>query len=256
VLDLHCHVLPGIDDGPRSLDESVALCRAAQREGTRTLVATPHVNGDYPDVTAAVILDQTAAVNRALRDAGVDVTVLRGAEVALSRVGELGDLELKQLSLAGGPYVLLELPWTSAPSGAMAALRAFASRGYGVLLAHPERSPMLQRDEALVDELVRSGALCCLDVGSLGERAERQTRSMAWRLLSGGLAHAIASDCHDPVRRPPRLASVLEQAGLSAAQIDYFVREAPKAILSGEELSAPPRVEDRRRRGWLGRRRG
>jgi protein-tyrosine phosphatase len=253
VIDLHCHILPGVDDGPRSLEEAIALCRVAERDGTRTLVATPHVNGDYPGVTPAVIVEQAAAVNRALRGAGVDVSVLTGAEVALSRAGELSNVELDLLALGGGSYVLLELPWTSAASGALGALLAFAGRGYGIVLAHPERSPMLQRDEGLVAELVQSGALCCLDVGSLTERSDRQTRAMAWKLLANGLVHAIASDCHDADRRPPRLGSVLERAGLSPEEIDYFTRRGPEAILAGEEVARPLRVADRHRRRWFRR---
>lgn len=230
------------------------MCRAALRDGTRTLVATPHVNGDYPDVTAAAVVDGAAAVNRALRSARVDVSVQTGAEVALSRVGELSDLELELLSLGNGRYVLLEFPWMSAVSGAMAALRAFAARGYGIVLAHPERTPFLQRDGSLVVDLVRAGVLCCLDVASLSDGAARQTSAMAWKLLSDGLVHAIASDCHDAVRRPPALVSVLEQAGLSASQIDYFTREGPEAILAGEAVAPPPPVQERHRSGWFRRR--
>ena len=255
MVDLHTHILPGLDDGPRTLDEAIAVCRTAFDEGTRTLVATPHVSGDYPQVTAAAIVEAAAEVNRALRSAGLQVSVRTGAELALSRAGELSDQELDLLVLGGGRNVLLELPWTSAASGAIAALRAFAGRGYGIVLAHPERSPLLQRDAALVGELVSSGVLCCLDAGSLSERAGRQTRTMAWRLLSAGLVHAVASDCHDAVRRPPRLGSALERAGLSEAQIEYFTREGPEAILAGELVAPPPPVQDPHRGGWLRRRR-
>jgi protein-tyrosine phosphatase len=254
VIDLHCHVLPALDDGPGTLEESIAMCRAAHREGTRTLVATPHVSSEYPAVTAAAMQNEVLAVNRALSSAGIDLIVRTGAEVALSRVGELSDPELGLLALGGGPYVLLELPWTSAASGAISALRAFAHRGYRIVLAHPERSPMLRRDDDLVPELVESGVLCCLDASSLTPRADRQARSMAWDLLAGRLVHVIASDCHDAVRRPPALGSVLDQAGLSAAQIEYFAAEAPEAILNGASPPPPPAVEARRRR-WLPRRR-
>ena len=255
MVDLHCHVLPDLDDGPRTLEESIALCRAAAADGSHTLVATPHVNGDYPDVNAGAIMEGAATVNRALRAAAIDVVVRTGAEVALSRVGELSDLELDLLSLGGGRYVLLELPWTAARSGTIGALRAFASRGYGIVLAHPERSPMLQRDHLLLADLVRSGMLCCLNAGSLTEHADRRTRSAAWKLLRAGLAHAIASDCHDPVRRPPALASVLERVGLGAEEIDYLTHSTPEAILAGEAVALPPAMEDRHARGWLRRRR-
>lgn len=253
MIDLHCHILPGIDDGPPTLEGSIAICRAAARDGTGTLVATPHVNGDYPGVTAAVMLERAASLNRAVRTAGLELAVRTGAEVALSRVGELPDPELDLLTLGGGRYILLELPWTSATSGPLGALSAFAQRGYGIVLAHPERSPMFQRDGGVVAELVDAGMLCCLDVSSLTDRADRHTRSTAWQLLTGGLVHAIASDCHDAVRRPPRLGSVLERAGLNAEEIDYFIRRGPEAILAGEHVPRPPAPEGPRRRRRLRR---
>jgi protein-tyrosine phosphatase len=251
VVDLHCHVLPGVDDGPRVIESSLALCRAARDDGTRTLVATPHVNPDYPDVTAALIQELVGVVNGALRAEDIDVTVRPGAEVALSRVGELSDLELDQLGLGGHRYLLIELPWTAGAPGSVAALRALAGRGYGIVLAHPERSPIVQSDRALVSGLLDEGMLCCLDAGSLGDAADRRTRATAWELLAGGLAHAIASDCHDAVRRPPRLKSMLEAARLTPDEIDYFAGEAPEAILNGDAVGSPPALGDRRRRHWL-----
>lgn len=250
MIDLHCHVLPGLDDGPSTLEESLDLCRAARDEGTRTLVATPHVNAVYPRVTPAVIQERVDLVNRAARSEGIGLTVVTGAEVALSRVGEMSDAELDLLALGGGRYLLLELPSTSAVSGAAAALGAVASRGYGVVVAHPERSAIAQRDAAVVHRLVQSGVLCCLDAASLTDQADRQTRRTAWELLRRGLVHAIASDSHGAVRRPPELASILNRAGLSVAQIDYFVRAAPEAILNDQAVPPPPEVEDRRSRWW------
>jgi protein-tyrosine phosphatase len=250
VIDLHCHVLPGVDDGPDTLADSIALCRAARRDGTRTVVATPHVNWDYPEVTAAVVHEKVAEVNRALHAAAIEFTVRTGAELALSRAGDMSDRDLRLLCLGGGPYLLLEMPWTSAASGAINALRALAHRGFKIIVAHPERSPMLQHDDALMRELVDSGVLCCLDAGSLNPQAERRARSAAWKLLGAGLAHAIGSDAHDAVRRPPKLASALAEAGLSTAEIDYFANQAPEAIIRGEPLAPAPRPDARRGRTW------
>lgn len=252
VIDLHCHVLSGVDDGPTTLTESIALCRAAGRDGTRTLVATPHINWDYPQVTPAVIHEKVAELNGALRGEALELTVRTGAEVALSRAGELSDRDLRLLCLGGGPYLLLELPWTSAGAGALNAMRALAHRGFRIVVAHPERSPMLQRDAGVVQELVNSGVLYCLDAGSLSRHAERRTRSAAWKLLAAGLAHVVASDCHDPIRRPPELGSALARAGLTVAEIDHLAHAAPEAILNGEP-PAPALAVHRRRRGkWRG----
>lgn len=229
------------------------MCRAAYRDGTRTIVATPHVSGDYPDVSPTVIQAKVAEVNHAVRAAGIELTVRTGAEVALSRVGELSDLDLRLLCLGGGPYLLLELPWTSAVSGALGALRTLARRGVGIVVAHPERSPMVQRDERLARQLVELGVLCCLDAASLAPRADRHTRAAAWKLLGDGLAHVFASDCHDATRRPPELGSALARAGLSAAQIDHFASAAPQAILDGVEPAPAPAIRRRRRGFWRGR---
>lgn len=244
-------MLPDIDDGPSTLEESLALCRAAHQDGTRTLVATPHVNSDYPGVTAPVIHAKAAEVQHALRDASIDLTLRTGAEVALSRAGELSDEDLDLLALGGGSYVLLEFPWVSRAAGAVHALRTLTHRGYGIVLAHPERSPILRRDQTLIGDLVGSGVLCCLDASSLTDRADRRTRAAAWSLLGAGLAHVIASDSHDAVQRPPKLGSTLERVGLNAAQIDYFTRAAPEAVINGESPAPPPAVEGRHHGRWL-----
>jgi protein-tyrosine phosphatase len=252
LIDLHCHVLPGIDDGPPSIEASVELCRAACADGTRTMVATPHLNWEYPDVTAAVIHAGVVAVNEALRAVEIDLTVRPGAEVALSRVAELSDGELGVLRLGGGPYLLVECPWSTGAAGVVNALRVLVDRGYGIVLAHPERSPALQRP-AVLHELVDAGMLCCVSARSLTERGDRRARSVAWELLAGRLAHVIASDSHDTVRRPPQLRSTLARAGLGAAQIEYFTREAPAAIIAGTPLAPPPPVDARRGRLRHGR---
>ncbi len=250
MIDLHCHVLPGIDDGPPKLEDSLSLCRAAHADGIRTIVATPHVSWSYPDVNAAVVDRQVLAVNQALRAAAIELSIEPGAELALSRASELSDDELRSLRLAGGTHVLLELPWTAVGAAVVQALRAVAQRGVAVVLAHPERSPLLQQDLPLVRALVDEGLLCCLNAGSLGEQADRRTRSAARRLLSEGLVHVIASDAHDARRRPPELRSALERAGLDAGEIDYFTTVAPEAIIHGAQVPPPPRVATRARHRW------
>lgn len=224
------------------------MCRAAQADGTRTIVATPHVSWSYPDVNADVIARQVLAVNQALRAATIDVSIQPGAELALSRASELTDEELRSLCLNGGRYVLLELPWTEVGTGVLRVLETVAQRGVGIVLAHPERSPLLQSDRALVRALVERGLKCCLNAGSLGEHAGRRTRSAAWALLAEGLVHVVASDAHDTSRRPPDLRSALDRASLSAAEIDYFTEVAPEAIVEGAEVPPPPRVQRARRR--------
>src|SRR5271154_4516392 len=116
VIDLHCHVLPGIDDGPESIEGSVALARAAAAAGTRTIVATPHVNARYRN-DAATIARLTAELNRSLQAEGVPVNVLAGAEIAITSVVEIDRPQLDGLTLGGGGWLLMEPPFTPIATG-------------------------------------------------------------------------------------------------------------------------------------------
>lgn len=239
-----------MDDGPETVERSLALCRAGYAAGTRTIVATPHVNWDYPAVQAATIHERVAEMNRALSAAAIDVRVRSGAEVALSKVAELTDLELRMLRLGAGPFVLVELPNNSGAVGLQNALRVLSDRGHRIVIAHPERCETLVRHLELVRALVEEGILCCVTARTLTGHAGRTARAFAWELLDAQLVHVIASDAHDALRRPPDLAAELDRAGLGPGQIDYFTREMPLAIIEGRPLSVPPVVTQRRRR-WL-----
>jgi protein-tyrosine phosphatase len=247
LIDLHFHALPHIDDGPPSLEDALELLAAAAAEGTAVVVATPHINFAYPDVDADTVQTGVQELRAALQRAGIAIELRAGAEVALVRAIELSDDELRRLTLGDGPTMLLELPWRAAGAGMAAAVARVADRGFGVLLAHPERTPLLRDDEALVRALVDGGARCCLNAASLTDRAGRETRHAARRLLAAGLVHVIASDAHDTAGRRPELSSSLQAAGLSPGQIAYFTEDAPQAILDGLDPGPPPSVGGRRR---------
>src|SRR5271163_1297670 len=116
MIDLHCHVLPGIDDGPRTLEESLALARAAADGGVHEIVATPHVSWDHPN-EAADIAQRVDALNGHLRDAGIEVRVRPGAELAFTRIADIPEEELAALTLGGGPWLLVEPPFTPSVVG-------------------------------------------------------------------------------------------------------------------------------------------
>jgi protein-tyrosine phosphatase len=244
VIDLHCHALPGIDDGPATLDEAVALGRGQEEAGVRTVVATPHVDWDWPDNDAARIAELVPRVNAALRDAGIAVEILRGAEVALTRAVDLDDVELAALRLGGGPWLLVEPPLRPAPpAGVTAALSALAARGHRILIAHPERCPAFQRDPDALVGLVAGGMRCSVTATALTGRFGREPQRFANELLAAGLVHDVASDAHGPRhRRPPGLASPLRQAGLAAEEIDWYCESAPRALLGGSPLPPRPTV--------------
>jgi protein-tyrosine phosphatase len=255
VIDLHCHVLPGVDDGPQTLSDSLELCRAAVVAGTRTIVATPHVSWDWPGVTSQVIAEGVERVNDAVRAEGIDLEVRPGAEIAMTRASDLSDEELSALRLGGGPYLLVECPYSSASASFAALLTDIADRGHRIVLAHPERCPAFQRDPALLQSFVEAGMLTSLTASAFTGRFGRDVGRFARRLLEGGFVHDIASDGHGAgMGRPPSIGPELEQAGLGA-RADWHARAVPLAILDGTPLPpAPPPPAPRKRTLGLFRR--
>jgi protein-tyrosine phosphatase len=242
VIDLHCHVLPGIDDGPATIEASVALARAASLAGTRTLVATPHVNWRYHN-TAETIGRAVAELNRRLQADSVPVEVLAGAEIAMTLIADIDPDELARLTLAGGGWLLVEPPFTPAASGLDTILIELQRQGHRILLAHPERCPAFQRAPDVLGQLIRGGILASITAGSLAGTFGETARRFGTSLLREGLAHNVASDAHDVVGRGPGISSEIAQAGLAPLS-DWLTETVPAAIVAGEPaIPARPAVE-------------
>jgi protein-tyrosine phosphatase len=247
VIDLHTHVLPGIDDGPETIEGSLALARAAAADGTRVMVATPHVSWHHHN-NAGTIARLTAELNERLSAEGIALEVRSGAEVAMTRVEDIESEELERLRLGGGRWLLLEPPFTPIVTGLDGVVAALQGAGHRVLLAHPERCPALHREPRIVESLVRGGVLTSVTAGSLAGRFGGQVRRFARHLLEQGLVHNVASDAHDAVRRPPCMSADLAEAGF-ADLAGWLTQAVPAAILGGEEIPErpqPPTLSERR----------
>lgn len=256
MIDLHCHALPGIDDGPETIEGSLALMRAARAVGIDTVVATPHVNSRTPN-DADTIAALTAELNDHLARELIDVKVLPGAEVAISHLAELDPAELSRLTLGGGGWVLIEPPFTPVATGIEALVIGLLRQGHRVVLAHPERCPALQRDREVVPRLADAGVLMSITAGSLAGRFGGQVRHYALELARAGLIHNVTSDAHDVNKRRPGLLEEIEQARLTPLA-DWLTQAVPAAILSGAEIPEPPaaafKSAGRHRRRWYQRR--
>ncbi|MEZ0285148.1 MAG: CpsB/CapC family capsule biosynthesis tyrosine phosphatase, partial [Thermoleophilia bacterium] len=165
MIDLHAHLLPGLDDGPASLAASVEMARAAHEAGIGTVVCTPHMSERYPTEPGAVV-EAVRLLAEALEAAGVALEVVPGAEIALPHVARIDDDELRQASLGGGGRcLLLEMPFQGWPLTLPALLADLEIRGYGVIIAHPERAEAIQRAPDRMRDLVGRGALVQLTAG-------------------------------------------------------------------------------------------
>jgi protein-tyrosine phosphatase len=253
MIDLHTHVLPGIDDGPETIEGSVALARAAAAAGIRTLVATPHVSWHYPN-DADTIAPLVAQVNGRLAEEQVEIEVLTGGEIAMTRLAALEPHQLSRLGLGGGEWLLVEPPFTPVATGLDALIMDLLHSGRRVLLAHPERCPALHRDPDMLRALVGAGVLTSITAGSLVGRFGGEVRRFALDLAREGLVHNVASDAHDTTRRPPGIADELDRAGLGPIS-EWLTEGVPGAIIRDEEI--PPRpavelpgIESTRRAAW------
>lgn len=259
MIDLHSHVLPGIDDGPETIEGSLALGRAAAAAGTRTIVATPHVSWRYRN-SPEVIAEGLANVQRRFAEEDVDLELRGGAELAMTRVGAVAPEELRRLSLNGGPWLLVEPPFTPVASNVEATVAELQLAGHRVLLAHPERCPIFHRHPEMLESLVREGALTSLTAGSLVGEFGETVRRFALELVRRELVHNVASDTHDERGRPPTIAPQLRQAGLGPLE-HWLTQAVPAAILEGSQaMPARPQVElpdlpTGRRPKWLRKRR-
>jgi protein-tyrosine phosphatase len=250
VIDLHSHVLFGIDDGPKTLEGSIAICAAAAADGITVLAATPHVRDDYP-TTPELMETRLAEVQAAVGDR---LRVVPGGEVDIAELARPAD-ELRRFALAGNPgYLLVETPYFGWPLEFPDRVHWLAVAGVRAVIAHPERNPDVQERPELLEQLVAGGALAQLTAASVDGRLGARARKTSELLLERGLAHLIASDAHEASVREVGMRS-------AAAAVDdealarYLTLEVPRAIVDGGPL--PERPEPRKKRGlFRGRSRG
>ncbi len=245
VIDLHLHILPGVDDGSRTLAESVELARASVADGVRVAAATPHVRDDYP-TTADEMERLVREVRSALASAQVPLDVRPGGEIALERLPELTVDELRRFGLGGTQrYLLLEFPYYGWPLGLGAQVSVLTSQGFVPVLAHPERNVDVQDEAERLRPIVEQGALVQLTAASVDGRLGARTRAAAFELLDRSLAHLLASDAHGPEIRGAGLSSAVSALG-DAELAHWLTTEVPAAMLDGRPL--PERLPPPKRR--------
>jgi protein-tyrosine phosphatase len=239
MIDLHTHILPGVDDGTRSLEEAREVALDAAAEGVTVLAATPHVRDDYP-TTAEVMEEGVAELRADFAAQGIPVQVVPGAEVDIGILWALPPEELRRLTLAQtGRYLLLEMPYRGWPVALDTAVTRLVWLGITPLLAHPERNPEVQDRPERLRTLVDAGALAQVTAASLNGGLDRASQAAAIRLLELRLAHVLASDTHGPhITREGMGAATRRLADPDLAR--YLTIEAPGAIIAGEPVPERP----------------
>jgi len=237
MIDLHCHILPNVDDGSQSLEESLEMAERAVEDGIQAMVATPHTLNGVNTNGVEEVLSGVAALQETLTANHLDLKLHPGADIHLctDMVQRIRSREACTIDDAG-KYILLELPSQMIPNGVKDEIFALKLNGITPIITHPERNTMVQHDPDILYELVQMGALAQVTAMSLtGDFGEFIGRISA-TLLRYRLVHIIASDAHSAKDRPPVLSGAVERAveilkDYKAAE--HMVTSVPAAILSG-----------------------
>ncbi|MGA1869180.1 MAG: tyrosine-protein phosphatase [bacterium] len=239
MIDIHCHILPGMDDGAENLEESIQMCSLASRDGIKTIVATPHtMNGVYIN-NCQLIKKSVNNLNIVLNNNNIDVVIIPGAEVHVN-------YNLKELLNQGSAmtinddnkYILLELPVYIVPPKIEEQIFQLKLEGITPIISHPERNMAIQNNLNLIYKMIKQGALMQLTALSLTGEFGTAAQKCAFAMLSLNYAHIIASDAHSGGMRAPRLSRGFEVASRIVGE-DYacaMVTNFPHAIISGHIL--------------------
>ena len=254
MIDLHCHVLPGLDDGARLLEETLDMARTAAANNIDTIVATPHsLNGFFVNNWENVV-SLTTTVQKAFDAEDIAITLYPAMEAQVCP--ELFDaLEKGQAATINdnSRYMLLEFPPFSMPPGSMEFIFKLKLQGITPVIAHPERNLILQNDLKQLYDLVKMGALCQLTAlsvtGYLGPSVQKSSEQM----IKTGLAHVIATDAHSDNERIAALASAVDMAAeilQDYSRAEKMVTTTPAAIIAGEDVDVDEPVLDKKK-WWI-----
>lgn len=253
-VDIHCHCLPGVDDGPSTMSESLSLCRALVEDGVTTVIATPHQLGRFNDHNEAEhIRERVAQLNNQLESNGIGLNVFPGGDVRIDeRICQLIKAD-KILTLAdGGRYILLELPH-EVFIDIEPLLVELAALGIRAIISHPERHPIIAgRPSVLLKWLARSAYIqitCASLLGDFGATAQQ----MAWRFLTLGWVCFVATDAHDLDGRRPRMKISYHQirTKLGIKTADRLCIENPLRVVEGREVLSTYNTNTRK---WIDKR--
>ncbi|HEY6939894.1 tyrosine-protein phosphatase [Dokdonella sp.] len=247
MIDLHNHMLPGIDDGAIDLAAALAMARIAVADGVHAVACTPHIYPGLYENTARGIRAAVASLQAELDRSGIPLRLLTGADVHLVPDLATGIRTGRVPTVAGSRYLLLEPPHHVAPPRFEQSVFDLLVAGYVPVITHPERLTWVRDHYAVFRRLAQGGAWIQLTAGSIEGQFGREAKYWSERMLDEGIVHIVASDAHDPERRPPRLAAACASAarriGDEAAQ--HLVVTRPQGIVDDVAPERLPAIAER-----------
>ncbi len=232
MIDIHCHILPAIDDGPATLAEALDMARLAVADGVETIFATPHISPQ--GLQREEVLAATTALQEAVAAAGFDLRLLPGGDCS----SHLDTDALCANLMHNGPYLLLEFPHTYLPGDAAEQVFELTTHGIIPVITHPERNADVLRDPKRLEPILEAGGLVQMTCQSLTGGFGAESRACARHFLRQGYVHFLASDGHSASWRKPVLSAGYKVATrlIGVARANALVMDNPARLISGERL--------------------
>jgi protein-tyrosine phosphatase len=250
LIDIHCHILPGLDDGAVTLHDSIEMARLAWMDGITDIIATPHThNGIYHNRTAE-ILKRVELLQRELENHKIPVRIHPGSEVHIHVECVENILSSDIMTICNqNKYVLLELPILNVPHFTEDLIYELTIRGITPILAHPERYSIFREDPSQLSKWIEQGAIAQLTAGSVLGLMGKRTKEIAEYMVKHRLVHLIATDAHNTEKRRPELKKayqVLEE-WVSGEEIQMYLKNA-KAVLHGSPCQVLEPIQHKKRK--------
>jgi protein-tyrosine phosphatase len=254
LIDLHCHILPGIDDGPSQMEESLTMADIARSDGIRSILATPHTLNNVFFNPFSRVIENVNILRELLSEKKIDIDLYPGADVHICagmvervRKREAGTINDNQR------YILIEFPHQILPPGYREELFNLKLNNITPIITHPERHLVLQRRLELLTDLVSMGCLVQITGMSVTGEFGEEAMICAHQLLKRRLAHVVATDAHSASSRPPTLSRAVEVATDilgTYREAEDLVKDRPQAILEGHSVEIPEPKEPGKKHWW------
>lgn len=245
MIDIHCHILPGVDDGPKSMEESLQMARIAAKDGIKIIVSTSHFIDESKFISGEPLKNRVESLNEKLKEEGIALTVLLGNEVYMSPQLPTRLENSEIFTINNSRYLLIELPFSDIPIYMDETIYQLKLKGITPIIAHPERYGQIIEQPNIVYEWINKGVLIQINAGSLKGRFGPRVKEVSQILLKHNLVHFIASDGHSANGRKPKLSDAVFEASeiIGKNQALKLVTDNVHAVIRDQELEIAEPIE-------------
>ena len=256
MIDIHCHILPEVDDGSRSLNESIEMAMIATEQGIKKIVNTSHYHPDFRYKKGEELLKELEDFNNVLKENMIDIEVLIGNEIYYTKdlIREIDELDFYTLNTSR--YLLIELPPTNFPQDLCNIVYELKEKGYIPVFAHVERYREVQENPELIYEVIEAGAIIQVNSHSILGKSGKELQNICNTLLSRNMVHVVGTDAHRSKRRTPIFSDAYDYVSekYSKEMADDLFINNNNAIINDEDLNlSRPYKEEPKKKGFFKR---